>query len=216
MAAAADLSAPVISAPFGYNWTGFFIGGSLGGVWATGAVTDSLLGLAANTRQSGFVGGGQSGFNYQFKSLVLGVEGSADWTSSSGTRIGGGISGGGIPKWVSTLAGRFGVAFDRVLLYAKAGAGWVENNAIVTNLTTGLSRGISNTSSGSLLGAGIEWAFWPNWSTKVEYNYLGTRSWVFTSPILPADTFTLSRNIQTAKVSLNYKFDWGNPITTRY
>jgi hypothetical protein len=54
------------------------------------------------------------------------------------------------------------------------------------------------------VGAGIEWAFAPNWSAKVEYNYLGLDDRTFVVPagtvtplFLAGDTFTQSnRNIQ--------------------
>ena len=91
------------------------------------------------------------GFNYEFSNLVLGVEGDVDWTSSSAT--GGGVFVPGVgtlqasanTNWVSTLAGRFGVAFDRVLVYGKAGGGWTGSTANITNLTTAASASPSNT-----------------------------------------------------------------------
>jgi len=225
-ATAADLSpqsAPIASAPFGYNyWTGFYIGLNLGGAWTNGSVTDSLFGLSASTNRSGFISGGQVGFNYQFGNFVLGVEGDADWTSLSATGTGvpilgiGTLQGSAGTKWVSTLAGRFGVAFDRVLFYGKAGGGWVGNNATITNLTTGASVSASNTNGGWLLGAGIEWGFLPNSFVKFEYDYLGLRNWTFASPVFLADTFTVNRNIQMVKIGVNYKFDWGSPVTTKY
>jgi hypothetical protein len=54
---------------------------------------------------------------------------------------------------------------------------------------------------------GIEWAFLPNWSSKVEYNYLGLDDRTFVvpagSPFLAGDTFTQSnRNIQMLKVGI--------------
>jgi len=39
--------------------------------------------------------------------------------------------------WLTTLAGRFGVALDRTLLYTKVGGAWMESSANVANLTTG-------------------------------------------------------------------------------
>jgi outer membrane immunogenic protein len=62
------------------------------------------------------------------------------------------------------------------------------------------------------VGAGIEWAFLPNWSAKVEYNYLGLDDRTFTvpaaSPFLASDTFTQSnRSIQMVKVGINYLFN---------
>ena len=70
--------------------------------------------------------------------------------------------------------------------------------------------------SGWLVGAGIEWAFAPNWSAKVEYNYLGLDDRTFIVPagvpgFLPGDTFTQSdRNIQMVKVGINYLFNWSS------
>src|SRR5260221_4278056 len=121
-------------------------------------------------------------------------------------------------RWITTLAARFGVTNGYWLFYGKAGGGWVGNDDFtVTNLTTGTSTTVSNdnTNSGWLLGAGIEWAFAPNWSAKVEYNYLGLDNRTITvpagSPFLPGDTFTQSnRNIQMVKVGINYLFNWSS------
>jgi outer membrane immunogenic protein len=82
-------------------------------------------------------------------------------------------------------------------------------------VTTGASitGSNSNTNSGWLLGAGVEWAFTNNWSVKLEYDYLGLNSRTFTVPAGPPffanDTFTHSgRNIQMLKVGFNYLFNW--------
>src|SRR2546428_420348 len=77
-------AAPVYVAP-PFSWTGFYIGGNIGGAWANGNVTDSLFGLSASTSRSGFIGGGQLGFNYQFTNVVLGAEWDFDWTSLNAT-----------------------------------------------------------------------------------------------------------------------------------
>src|SRR5262249_46083487 len=66
--------------------------------------------------------------------------------------------------------------------------------------------------SGWLVGTGIEWAFLPNWSAKVEYNYLGLGDRTFTvpagSPFLASDTFTQSnRSIPMARVGISYLFN---------
>jgi len=71
----------------------------------------------------------------------------------------------------------------------------------------------TNTNSGWLVGAGIEWAFAPNWSVKIEYDYLGLNSQTFTAPaggFLAGDTFTTSNpNVQMVKVGANYLFKYG-------
>ena len=69
------------------------------------------------------------------------------------------------------------------------------------------------TNSGWLVGAGIEWALAPNWSVKIEYDYLGLNSQRFTAPaggFLAGDSFTTSNpNVQMVKVGANYLFKYG-------
>ncbi len=228
-ASAADLKpAPVYTkapmmAPV-FSWTGFYIGGNIGGAWARHGVTDSLFGVNFDNGSNNgtFIGGGQLGLNYQINNFVLGVEGDFDWGANN-NNTGNGVFVPGLGQtirvssndtWIATAAARFGVAVDRVLFYGKAGGGWVGNNGFtVTNVTTGASitGSNSNTASGWLVGAGIEWAFAGNWSAKFEYDYLGLSGRTFTVPagsvFLAADTFTTGGNsIQMAKVGINYRF----------
>ena len=212
----APYSAPP-APPAYYTWTGFYIGGNIGGAWAHGSVDDSLFGLSASASHSGFIGGGQLGFNYQFSNIVLGVEWDFDGTSLDATGNGvatriGFLQGSANTRWVSTLAARFGVAaWNNALLYGKAGVGWVDNNATVTNLTTGASISASNRNSGWLVGAGVEWALAGNWSAKLEYDFLHLDSLTFGPGPFLGDTFTTNREIQMLKVGLNYRFGYGGP-----
>src|SRR5580700_6163003 len=85
---AADMSVPVkapppVMAP-PFSWTGFYVGGNLGGAWANTTITDSLFGLNFSNRNNAvFVAGGQAGFNYQFSNVVVGVEGDFDWAANN-------------------------------------------------------------------------------------------------------------------------------------
>ena len=102
-------------------------------------------------------------------------------------------------------------AWNNALLYGKAGVGWVDNNATVTNLTTGASISASNRNSGWLVGAGVEWALAGNWSAKFEYDFLHLDSLTFGPGPFLGDTFTTNREIQMLKVGLNYRFGYGGP-----
>src|ERR1700741_5468788 len=69
---AADLGVgPVPAAPAPYyapqyfSWTGLYVGGNVGGAWADGSLSDTVLGFNASTSQSNVIGGGQVGVNYQ-------------------------------------------------------------------------------------------------------------------------------------------------------
>ena len=241
-AMAADLGrpapapAPVYKAPPPipqFSWTGFYLGGNLGAAWTTGNVTDTLTGLNfSSTSNATFAGGGQVGFNYQISSLVLGVEGDFDWLSNNNnSTVGVVIPGVGLGhtfnaslnnRWVTTLTGRLGFAWDRVLLYGKGGGAWVGNNGFtVTDVTTGVSVSDSSTSTrtGWTAGGGLEWAFANNWTARVEYDFIGLNNRTFTVPAgfpLAGDVFTANRNISMVTVGLNYLFNWGGPVMSRY
>ena len=117
----------------------------------------------------------------------------------------------------TTLAARFGVAADNWLFYGKAGGGWVGvNNPTITNVTTGGSISVSNSNSNSgwLAGGGIEWGFAPNWTARLEYDFLGLSSQTYTvaAPNFPAingaGVTVSNRDVQTLTVGINYLFKW--------
>ena len=217
-AVAADLpvKAPPAPAPVPvFSWTGFYIGANIGGAWSHSTVTDAVTGATFNTDNSGFIGGGQFGFNYQVNNFVFGVEGDIDGTSLSKTGPGiatafGTLQASANTDWIATLAGRVGFAVDRWLIYAKGGGAWVQNSATLTNLGTGASVSGSNTNSGWMAGVGAEWAFSGPWSAKIEYNHVWMDNFsVGASSIIAGDQFNVSRDIDMVKVGVNYRFGWG-------
>jgi outer membrane immunogenic protein len=209
--------APVYAPP-PFSWTGFYLGGNVGGAWAHRDVTDTFfLGDFGNGNNNGvFIGGGQVGYNWQVGYAVLGIEADFDGAANNNnTRTVGIVQVTSNNRWITTLAARFGLTNGPWLFYGKAGGGWVGNEDFtITNLATGASITASNNSnSGWLLGAGIEWAFAPNWSAKVEYNFLGLDDRTFVTPFgfqrLAGDTFfERNRDIQMVKVGINYRFSW--------
>jgi outer membrane immunogenic protein len=220
---AADIAQPkpVYKAPPAppiFSWTGFYLGVNIGGAWTNGSVTDTVTGASLSTNNNaGFIGGGQVGYNYQIGNWVLGVEGDFDGSTinrtSNAVTVGGQtIQASAKTEWISTAAGRVGWAFDRSLVYVKGGGAWVENNASLTNITTGNSISGSNINDGWMAGVGWEWAFAPQWSAKIEYNYIGLNSWSPSNTVLVdgiADRLTLSRDINVVKAGVNYRFNWG-------
>jgi len=129
--------------------------------------------------------------------------------------------------WFGTFRGRLGVTpTDRALLYVTGGlaVGQVDTNFTLTRTSTGLGVPIAPliiatsatttasataTRVGWTVGAGGEWAFWGNWSVKLEYLYvdLGTVSDTFTG--LGAFTMLATSSHVTdniARVGLNYRF----------
>jgi outer membrane immunogenic protein len=215
---------PPAYAPPPFSWTGFYLGGNIGGAWVHRDVIDPFLGVSFGSGNSNgvFIGGGQLGYNWQINYFVLGIEAEFDGAANNNNTGTVFIPGAGTiqvtsnNRWITTVAGRFGVTNGPWLFYGKAGGGWVGSDFTITNLTTGASiTGSNNSNGGWLVGAGIEWAFAPNWSAKLEYDFLGLDDRRFFAPVgfrfLTGDTFVeRNRDIQMVKVGVNYRFNWGS------
>jgi outer membrane immunogenic protein len=217
-AAAADLpvapapvpTAPVASAPEAiYNWSGFYIGGHVGAGFANSSWSDPFTGTN-NTFNSGagFLGGGQVGANLQLNRLVLGVEGDFSWTGLKGSgtdSIGDTINTN--TNWTSTVTGRVGAAFDRMLIYGKGGVAFAQDQSSFTDLF-GNNASTTLYRTGWTAGAGIEYALTKNLSAKVEYDYLGfgSQGLNFSTPTTPSYSSNASLNVQEIKAGLNFRF----------
>src|ERR1700684_3209150 len=88
---AADLGAqpyakaPAYAAPV-YNWTGFYIGGHVGGAISSNEVVSGLA--IGNSHEGRLLGGVQGGADYQFApNFLVGVEGQYSWLGSSNDSI---------------------------------------------------------------------------------------------------------------------------------
>src|SRR5215470_7592937 len=203
---AADMPTKALPAPVSippYNWSGFYVGANFGGAWTSGN-----LNIPDNNFYGGlteFIGGIQAGYNFQAGHLLLGVEGEFDGATFSHPTLPFPTFGSVSQHWISTAAGRIGLVEDRWLMYAKVGGGWVHSNAILN--FPGVSWSGSNTSSGWLVGAGLEYGFKSHWTIRLEYDFLALANW--TSPTVPS--VQLNRDVQMVKFGVNYKFDSGLP-----
>jgi outer membrane immunogenic protein len=231
VASAADLGvraapppAPVVIAP---TWTGFYIGGNVGAGWAkndtsvSGAIPPAVLGAAvpfslplASQTMSGFIGGLQGGYNYQIGTFVIGVEADGDWGDVNGTApclvV---VSCTSKIKSMADVGGRAGVVVDKALVYLKGGAAWAwtDFNTSVSLAGLNASQNLSTTRSGAFIGTGIEYAFMPNWTAKVEYDYYDFGSKTVSTSVAAAGVVlplsaTSKLTEQTVKFGVNYKF----------
>jgi outer membrane immunogenic protein len=242
-ASAADLprKAPVMPMPVaaGYDWSGFYIGAHVGAGWSQHEVSaDELLGLVvASPQASGFLGGGQIGFNVQSGSFVWGVEVDGSWADIKGKSqlyipLEDGLIGNTEAKiqWLTTATARVGFAFDRTMVYVKGGAAWAKfeyNSAGALDTGDGLVPASSSGSTdkwGWTIGAGVEHAFSANWSAKLEYNYvqfdtdnMSIDYSINGSPTASYDLVSSRENVHMVKFGLNYKFSpWSSPVSARY
>jgi outer membrane immunogenic protein len=206
---AADLpvKAPYMAPIALYNWTGFYIGGNVGGAWETGTISDSFFGTSFSGSRSGFIGGGQIGYNWQFSpQFVLGVEWMFDGTDlRSDNTFFDAVAFSEKVDWITTVTARLGYAANNWLFYVKGGGGWVHDSGRVTDLANGFSVSLSDTKGGWVVGGGIEYGFTPNWTGKVEYQHLGLEDVTIAGPFV-GETVTASRHFDMVTVGLNYKF----------
>ena len=198
-----------------YNWTGFYIGGNVGGAWETGTITDDFFGVSFSRTRSGFIGGGQVGYNWQVSpNWVVGVEGMFDGTdirSDTSTVVlaaGDVISASAKTNWIATVGARLGYASNNWLFYGKGGGGWVHDSATVTDVAPNgdvFSVSVSDTRGGWMAGGGIEYGFTPNWTARVDYTHIGLSD-VTNTGLFVNDTITLSRHFDMVTAGINYKF----------
>ncbi len=240
---AADLpsrkEAPVYVAPVPvFSWTGFYIGADIGASFASTSLSPALGynyynwgGQSLNT--SGFMGGGYLGYNYQInQNFVLGLEGDFQGTTNGKSVTwpgniffggkGGTYSAHANMDWLAAINGRLGVAYDRALFYAIGGAAWAGvSSSLNWTYTNGYWVGASSsaTLSGFDVGAGVEYAFTPNWVGRIEYRYYDFGNYNVSSTRwtdIRFDPGRLSTSVNTVRVGLAYLFSNPAPVVAKY
>ena len=225
-ASAADLAArPYTKAPPlspVYNWTGPYVGIEGGGGKGRSTQTDPgfLLLLAADGRydvKGGFVGG-TLGHNWQMGSWVFGLEGDYSWSDIKGSSNLCGLAS-GIPHPCGTKLRSFGTARGRVGYTFGSTGNWMLYG------TGGLAVGDiyawdsftpasgSKFRAGWTAGGGIETAFAPRWTAKLEYLYLDFGKTRYFD-VVPGVPETVSLNVHVVRGGINYAF--GGPNVPRY
>jgi outer membrane immunogenic protein len=232
-AGAADLpvKAPPM-APVPYNWTGCYVGIEGGGNWGRSNHTAVTPNPANNDRPidkafdlSGVLVGGTLGCNYQASNWVFGIENDLSWTNKSGSAP-------DIPpfniaatsqtseRWIDTLRGRLGVAWDRVLFYGTGGAAFA--GTAVNICAPRACAGDSQSRTGWVAGGGVEYAVWQNLSLKLEYLHadFGTGRYINPPVTTPAGGTIVTRDVRLTddivRAGLNWRFNWSGPVVARY
>ncbi len=213
---AAPPAAPFIAAVPVFTWTGFYVGAQVGYGWnanendivlPTGFVVQSG---DFGDEGDGFLAGVHAGYNVQLGSFVVGVEGDVEGVFGDDdddlviVGPGGGVFtdygfAGNALDWQGSIRARAGFAFDRALIYATGGfafAGVSDGFGIVGD--------DDDTLTGWTLGAGLEYAFTNNLTTRLEYRYTN-----FDGGDNIFDNVALGSNdieFHTVRAGISYKF----------
>jgi outer membrane immunogenic protein len=162
------------------DWTGFYIGGKLGGAWSDISWTQDNNGFTNNPGDtvsfspSGFAGGVIGGGNLQVGHWVFGAE-----LSYQGVELSQSLTSPFFPAtdtfsakidWLGTVEGRVGYAFDHWLVFGKVG--WVGSHVKLSEVsTTGPVATADDFVDGYTLGGGLEFMTWGSVVLGLDYSY---------------------------------------------
>jgi outer membrane immunogenic protein len=181
MAADLPVKAPPVVAPI-WSWTGFYIGGNVGGAWndtrddvfptgcflttcGGGPPFNPIRSDSVRLSGSGFTGGAQAGYNWQRDKWVFGIEGDINYNgvndrSAINRPLAAPLAGNFIHtetdnlQWFGTLRGRAGVTVTpSFLLYGTGGLAFGEvKSASAVSFTT-----TADTYAGTLDDTRVGW-----------------------------------------------------------
>jgi outer membrane immunogenic protein len=238
--------APVVAPMPAYNWTGLYIGASLGGEWEsiTGNFTNPGVFGPGNWAVSNSRGmwDGHIGAQYQWNMIVFGVE--ADYiglfnnnnggTSSCLPGCGTGFMSSQLHNNIWTLGGKLGAAFGPWMAYASGGYASTKIDNSFFNVNSVLIESTETSHNGAYAGAGIDWQAWstPGGALVlgVEYRHYWFNN-VAATPICatgigtcagiaglanPADHWAIQAHSDTIEAKASWLFNWGGPVVARY
>ena len=232
-ASAADMGLPVKGRALepAWNWSGFYAGLNAGYARSTPAWNDldgffTAGGTLFNESNNGFIGGGQVGYNLQFRHAVVGIEADFQYVSGTQNTTLFALPPGNVGptfhdsiQWLGTVRGRAGLALDNVLTYLTAGLAYGKARHTIADSFFNVDPNfdLSSTKVGFVAGAGAEYAFDPRWSVKVEALYvdLGKNSATITgiaqstppgNPTIVTGRFDIQDTMWILRAGVNYKF----------
>lgn len=199
------------------TWTGFYVGGTVGGIdFSSQAAFSDPVSFAyygnLNGNGTGVAAGLTAGYNYQINSIVVGFETDYSFANISKntysvSTYGYSLQGTNKLDGFGTVRARLGYAFNRTLVYATGGLAYADvkgSSNFYEPAVSACTASFSKIKTGWTLGGGLEYDCTNHISIKVEglYADLGTNTAVSPNGCTTSfkNTFTLAR------LGLNYRF----------
>jgi outer membrane immunogenic protein len=199
VALAADLPArtkapaPLMAAA-NHDWSGLYAGLQGGGQRFTNKSS-----YGTSSANSAF-GGVHAGYNLQYNSLVLGVEGDLEFGAKGNVRASSGENG---FEWnngmfQASVRARLGFAIDKVLIYSTAGVAFAGSKTAYSGASVE-----KDTMTGWTVGGGVEVALSKAWSARIEYRYTDFGKYTHTS-VSPSIEHNVTS--QAVRVGVSYHY----------
>jgi outer membrane immunogenic protein len=188
---------------------------------------------------SGAIAGGQIGYVWQSGKAIFGIEAAFDWTNLRGSRTNTqayfdnpnifSVYQNPNADWLATFLGRVGYDMGAWYPYITGGVAVADLkygfNYTDVFFAAGCScaAAFSQTKAGGAVGAGLAWKLNSNWSLRAEYLYIAFDDLNGSSSLRGnfdpgtasfAHSASFKENI--ARVSLDYRFNWGGPVVAKY
>jgi outer membrane immunogenic protein len=227
-AQAADMGLPAKALPLppppAASWAGWYVGLHAGVNWqnASNSTTYEDAPLGITTHTTGFIGGGQIGYNWQDGNFVFGLEADISGLSGTGstvTRLLNDDTKSGFSnriRWLNTDRIRMGLAVGNTMAYVTAGlaVGGVKNSLNLPSVGSDCAGGICNKSEsktrvGWAAGGGVEHILWnSNWTVGLEALFVDLGESSLGSPPnrTGGKTTKFSNQAVIGRLRLNYKF----------
>ena len=226
IASAGAQAASGVSLEPSFDWSGAYVGINAGvassaGKWnnfddSNAQAFNVIIDFTAEN--TGFVGGGQIGYNHQIDALVLGIEGNLDYL---------GVNGKNVPpdlaydaylqteqKWLGSIVGRLGYATDRIVFFGTGGIAFTSYDFTVhnNNFSTFHVEHPTDERVGWTAGVGMEYAMTDNLVAGIDFKHYDF-GWdtingnALQQPAGPGlDVFNIRETDNTITARLNYKF----------
>ena len=154
-----------------FNWSGFYVGGHLGGGQARFDATIIGPGVTtfnADNKPSGIVGGAHVGQNWQMNTFVYGWEADISATDWQKSALGAANSQRLVTdvKLLASLRARLGMSFDRTLFYATGGLAYIRSKFSVFTPSNAVNGKFNK--FGGVAGLGVEWKQTQHLSWRLE------------------------------------------------
>lgn len=214
------------------SWQGFYLGGAAGAAFDGSSVQpvlggDFLVFQPVQRKQqyevplggagTVFTGGVYGGYNWQFNSMVVGIEADMNYADRKvrGTSVQPSLADPSVTltrvygtggTWFGTVRGRLGWTFEKALIYATGGLAYGQNGAgyyAGGNGYNWLGKD-SGVRWGWTLGGGAEYRLDQHWSVRAEYLYVSFDGANFALPLVPSKPFVDTDFTMTGTAEFNF------------